>query len=224
MKFDSFYNKHNGERCFILGNAPSLADEDLSVLKNENVFVVNRGYLAKDLGLLDYTYYVCADENVYNSAPKEIQSLVTVPRFYHHKIYKSKNYAKEDFVPIKKSHSHTGLLNGVFPTSFEQGWGNTRTVAFDTSLIAYFMGFKEIYLLGVDLYHPSKENSHFYKVETRENKSFGAYNKRSAEITTIITKFANFFNDEKIQFKNLSSGFAFKEYMKTGTLEEVLKK
>jgi len=223
MKFDNFYNKHAGERCFILGNAPSLSKENLSLLQDENVFVVNRGYLAKDLGLKDYTYYVCADENVYNSAPKEIQRLVTVPRFYHYKIYKSKYYAKENYVPIKKSHSHTGLLNGHFPKSFEEGWGNTRTVAFDTSLIAYFMGFSEIYLLGVDLYHPSKDNSHFYKVESRENKSYGAYHKRTSEITTIITEFANFFQEKKIVFKNLSRDFAFKKYMQTDLLDNIIR-
>lgn len=223
MKFDSYVNLHKGQRCFILGNAPSLAKEDLSLLKNENVFVVNRGYLARDLGLQNYTYYVCADEKVYNSAPEEIQNLVTVPRFYHHKIYKSKQYAKEDYIPIKKSHSHTGLLNGQFPTSFEEGWGNTRTVAFDTSLIAYFMGFTEIYLLGVDLYHPSKDNSHFYKVEARENKSFGAYHKRTEEITTIITKFADFFQEKNIVFKNLSRDFAFKKYMQTDLLDNIIR-
>jgi hypothetical protein len=224
MKFDNYANLHKGQRCFILGNAPSLKKEDLSLLKDENVFIVNRGYLASELGLQNYMYYVCADEKVYNSAPAEIQKYVNVPRFYHHKIYKSKQYGKEDYIPIKKSHSHTGLLNGQFPTSFKEGWGNTRTVAFDASLIAYFMGFSEIYLLGVDLYHPTKENSHFYEVEERENKSFGAYRKRTEEISTIITNFAEFFQKNNIIFKNLSRDFAFKEHMQTDLLDNIMRK
>jgi len=221
MKFDKFVNKHIGERCFILGNAPSLAKEDLTSLKKENVFIVNRGYLARDLGLQNYTYYVCADENVYNSAHREIQETVIAPRFYHYKIYKSKFYAKEDYIPIKKSHSHKGLINGQFPKNFNEGWGNTRTVAFDASLIAYFMGFSKIYLLGVDLYHPTKDNSHFYKVETRENKSFGAYHRRTDEITTLIGRFADFFQEKNIVFKNLSRDFAFKNYMQTDLLDNL---
>ena len=37
-----FENKYAGKRCFILGNGPSLKDEDLSVLKDEYVFTVNQ--------------------------------------------------------------------------------------------------------------------------------------------------------------------------------------
>jgi len=44
MYFDQFKNKHQGERCFILGNSPSLQEESLSLLKDETVFIVNKGY------------------------------------------------------------------------------------------------------------------------------------------------------------------------------------
>ena len=67
MQYFKFKDKHLGERCFILGNAPSLKKENLSLLKNEIVFVCNKGYNAVDIGLPKYDYYVCTDtKNVYS--------------------------------------------------------------------------------------------------------------------------------------------------------------
>ncbi len=37
-----FKNKYAGKRCFILGNGPSLKEQDLSLLKDEYVFTVNQ--------------------------------------------------------------------------------------------------------------------------------------------------------------------------------------
>ena len=39
-------DRHRGERCFILGNGPSLKRTDLSKLRNETTFGLNRIYLA----------------------------------------------------------------------------------------------------------------------------------------------------------------------------------
>ena len=39
-------DSHQGQRCFIMGNGPSLAKTDLSKLKNEFTFGMNRIYLA----------------------------------------------------------------------------------------------------------------------------------------------------------------------------------
>jgi hypothetical protein len=37
---------HRGERCFLIGNGPSLKQTDLSLLKNEFTIGTNRIYLA----------------------------------------------------------------------------------------------------------------------------------------------------------------------------------
>ena len=38
-------DKHKGQRCFIIGNGPSLRNTDLTLLKNEITFGLNRIYL-----------------------------------------------------------------------------------------------------------------------------------------------------------------------------------
>ena len=48
-----FKDIHKGQRCFIVGNGPSLNDEDLSLLENEYVFTVNK---IKDGNVKEYQY------------------------------------------------------------------------------------------------------------------------------------------------------------------------
>jgi hypothetical protein len=44
-RLQSLKNVHNGRRAFIIGNGPSLKQTDLSRLKNEFTFGLNRIYL-----------------------------------------------------------------------------------------------------------------------------------------------------------------------------------
>jgi hypothetical protein len=43
-----FRNRHPGERCFIIGNGPSLAIDDLDRLRSKTTFASNKIYLAFD--------------------------------------------------------------------------------------------------------------------------------------------------------------------------------
>ena len=49
---DSYKDLHTGERCFLVGNGPSLSKLDLRKLDGELAFTVNRGYLAASVGWL----------------------------------------------------------------------------------------------------------------------------------------------------------------------------
>ena len=44
-ELSKYKNKYTGHRCIIIGNGPSLNDMDLSLLKNEYTFGLNRIYL-----------------------------------------------------------------------------------------------------------------------------------------------------------------------------------
>jgi len=45
-------NKHKGKRCFILGSGPSIKNEDLIPLKNEIVFALNNFYVHPDFSII----------------------------------------------------------------------------------------------------------------------------------------------------------------------------
>ena len=227
--FDSYKNKHLGERCFILGNGPSLKDENLSLLSNENVFLVNRGYFALDIGLDHYDYYVLTDLRVYSEDAEEIRSKSKFPRFYSSLIENNSNYikgVKEDYIPIKKFEDKDkrkmSLYRNSFPTSFNDGWGKARTVVFDAALTAFFMGFKEIYFLGVDLTSPSDQETHFYGTGIREQRLRKDFTGNPDSFRSLINNFNLFFKSCNVKFINLSKGFKHKELMKTSTLEDII--
>ena len=53
-------NQYSG-RCFILGNGPSLNEQDLSLLRNEHCFVTNRFVLHNNFEVVDPNFYCMAD-------------------------------------------------------------------------------------------------------------------------------------------------------------------
>ena len=233
MTFDQFENKHYGERCFILGNGPSLLNENLSLLKNEKIFICNKGYKALDIGLIShYDYFVLTDVRVYKQDYEEIQTKVSSPRFYSSLISEQNEYVngpKEDYVSIlrfdkkdKRDKRKMGIIRNIMPTKFSDGWGKTRTVVFDAALVAFFMGFKEIYLLGTDLSFDNITNTHFYGTGVRETKLINEFSNKTATWPIIVKNLNNLFESKNVNFVNLSKGYKLDYGLKTDTLENVI--
>ena len=224
LPFTPYQNKHSGDRCFILGSAPSLAQENLALLKDEIVFVCNRGYCATDVGLDHYDYYVLTEQVQYEGYQTDIQERVTAPRFYADHISDCEAYKqgiKEDHVKIIKhtTRKHHIRAYGIFPVNFTGGCGKTSSVVFDASLIAYFMGFKEIYLLGAD-FHYKKDSNYFfesdYKVVPLRQDMGLKYLEEN------VARFNHFFWLNNIRWMNLSKGLYNKSMMLNSTLEGIV--
>lgn len=224
----TYSNKHEGERCFILGNSPSLKDEPLHLLKGEKVFCVNRGYKALDFGLDHYDYYVISDPGSYEAYHKEIQQNSHGPRFYHDGILQLKEYRdgpQEECIPMPnirdERHPRKHSIRHHFPNSYEEGWGFTRTVVLDCSILAYFMGFKEIYLLGADFTTVTGKNTHFYGTGFREQQH-ARWEEPAQRFDDTVALFYWKFISSGVTWKNLSRQFSHRVWMQTDRLENVL--
>ncbi len=69
-----------GQRCFIIGNGPSLKQTDLTKLKDEFTFGMNRIYLLfPELGF-NTTYFVSINDLVIEQCAQEIAAL-PIPKF-----------------------------------------------------------------------------------------------------------------------------------------------
>src|SRR3990172_5759675 len=79
-KLLQFRNRHVGQRCFILGNGPSLSKMDLGLLNNEVTFGLNRVYLLFEQMQFMPTYYVSINELVLEQFSSDIQAL-PMPKF-----------------------------------------------------------------------------------------------------------------------------------------------
>ena len=230
--FSEYQNKYKNHRCFIIGSGRSLIEENLELLKNEKIFILNRAYKALDIGLPHYNFYVNVDQRVYEENAREIQEVIKFPRFYSPSFLNSNTYwdgPREKFIPVFKHSTQDdpkcmGLINGVMPLNYELGWGKTASVVIDAILIAFFMGFSKMYLLGIDLNVSDNLSTHFYGNEKRL-KSHIKFTKKNDFISTNLYKiikniiiFSNNFNFEVI---NLSRGYVRKDLFKTDTLKNM---
>ncbi len=143
---------HKGERCFIVANGPSLKAEDLDLLQKngEVTFAMNRIYKIFPETIWKPTYYVCEDINIFHESLEEINSIPAKLKFIpiNHKWFNGIKVNKALYFWANYQR------NKDFPDSFSpdisKQMDSMGTVTFTCMNIAAFMGFKEIYLLGVD--------------------------------------------------------------------------
>ena len=143
-------DKHRGQRCFIIGNGPSLKIEDLDKLKDEVTFACNKIYLAFDQTAWRPTYYSVLDMLVAENNKSVINSLKLC------KIFRDsvKPFFKdsEDIIWLKSIGMPIvdGYHEGRFSTNALKGVYGGWTVIYPQIQLAFFMGIREIYLIGVD--------------------------------------------------------------------------
>lgn len=74
-------NKYAGERCFIVGNGPSLTTDDLEALKNEHCFAFNRIYETFDKTSWRPEFYMVLDNDVMRTVAKNMDKLDSKYKF-----------------------------------------------------------------------------------------------------------------------------------------------
>jgi hypothetical protein len=147
-------SKFKGKRAFIIGNGPSLNKIDLNLLKNEYTFGVNSiFYKTEELGFKP-TFYVVEDKHVLNDNLEHINKYDCQYKIFPIQ-YKSsiKNKRNTYFFNM-----NTGYYNKVSPyfcvprfsCDAEKVVFCGQSVTMINLQLAYFLGFTEIYLIGMD--------------------------------------------------------------------------
>jgi hypothetical protein len=147
---EKYFGKHYNDRCFIIGNGPSLNNMDMSLLKNEYTFGVNAIYTNFEKMGFSPTYYVIEDYLVAEDRMDEINSYSKSVKFFGHYLEYVLNYDSSS-VPINVNIDYSNYSG--FPhfskSASDQVWVG-GTVSYLCMQLAFFMGFKEIYLIGFD--------------------------------------------------------------------------
>jgi hypothetical protein len=139
-----FRDLHKGQRCFIIGNGPSLRQTDLSLLKGEITFGLNRIYLLfPELGFKT-TYLVSVNDLVLEQCADEMKPL-QIPKFI---TWRARQWLRNDPQTIFLDTDYTGLENFSCDASGRLFEGST--VTYVALQLAYYMGFEEVILVGVD--------------------------------------------------------------------------
>ncbi len=156
-----YENIHRGERCFIIGNGPSLKNTDMSRLKGEFTFGMNRIYLMfPELGFTT-TYYACINSMVIEQCAQDIRAL-PIPRFLSwrsHKLVADKDRPCGENFPGKLRDLiflHTTYSGAGFTKDARHRLWEGATVTYVTLQLAYYMGFEKVILIGVDHNYATK--------------------------------------------------------------------
>lgn len=173
----SLKNKHVGQRCFIIGNGPSLNLLDLTKLKTEFTFGVNAIYLNRDKMQFDPTYYVVEDNLVAEDRKDEINKY----KGPKHKFFGNflryciepdeetiflnllRNYADENYKPFFSENALRSL-------------GVGGSVTYVCLQLAFYMGFEEVYMIGFDHNYTipdtaliTNKNAHSFDITSTED-------------------------------------------------------
>ncbi len=143
-RIESFRNKHQGERCFILGNGPSLQHTDLSLLRNEITFGMNRIYLLFSQIGFPTSYYLAINTLVIEQCADEIMAL-DMPRFVS---WRGRKWLRRDPDVIYLDTDYTDPADFSRDVSGRIFEGST--VSYVALQLAYHMGFEEVILVGMD--------------------------------------------------------------------------
>lgn len=179
---------HEGERCFIIGNSPSVNNQNLKLLRDETTFMVNRAFLHPDYEIIKPTYHVIVDPKLgtgewdldFLRQAQEKNSDVT---FLLHADW----YSMSRFEQVKRRYNIYWLLQTLDPIP------NTRKMFCDLTRITYsmyvveqaitaamYMGFKDIYFTGVE------GNGLFLLLQEQASHFYGKNQEDSTKVTDPI--------------------------------------
>lgn len=153
---------YQGKRCFIIGGGPSVSDIDLGLLNNEYTFTLNQFDKNPQYNKLGPKFHIISDSAYYTEGeteyfPKQFREKdKTIP----HKTIMCLNLRAKNFVEkygLFKNHrvyyfGTQGIFTGNLPFNIklDKYVPQPKNSILLCLLIASWMGFKEIYLLGCE--------------------------------------------------------------------------
>ena len=153
-KLKRLKNKYKNERCFIIGNGPSLTVEDLNSLKNEHCFAFNRIYESFDKTEWRPEFYMVLDNDVMRTVARNTDKLDSKYKLLN-VMGKTMGIKSEDntlffcsFGPYKVKEFN--FIKKGISEDISRYISLNYSVSCAAIETAIYMGFKEIILVGMD--------------------------------------------------------------------------
>lgn len=159
----AFKDRHKGQRCFIVLNGPSIAEQDLRLLKGELTFFVSNGYLHTHYDELSPTYH-CSPQFTYSGTftrevaiewLKEMDARIGQSELFLN--ISEQALIQECGLFPDRPVNYVCLGTAPFevsadrrPFDISRNMPEVQTVSMMAIMLAMYMGFTEIHLLGAD--------------------------------------------------------------------------
>jgi len=137
------HNRHSGERCVLVANGPSLNRMDLSFLRGETVIGLNKIFLGFRKFHFYPRYYVSVNRKVLEQSAEAIARLNCV-KFISDR---ADGLLAEDALTYR---INTTRAPYRFCHDISQGVHEGWTVTYAALQIAYYLGFSEVVVIGMD--------------------------------------------------------------------------
>jgi hypothetical protein len=230
---------HKGKRCFILANGPSIKEEDLIVLKNEICFSVSNFFHHPDYDYIKPKYHVVPrffDVNISVEKQKEWLNLMNDKLVSETFFLDINNYDLIKNFDLLKDQNLAFLSTGGNTREFDitqmtQGY---QTVPIMCLEIAVYMGFSEIYLLGIDIDSFCTDKYEYFFDRQKLGFSDPAVDEKNISVASMIARletslnafnqferFNQYTNQSNIKIFNLSKKSKLDMFEKK-TLQDVI--
>ncbi|HBE39802.1 MAG TPA: hypothetical protein DDW27_01085 [Bacteroidales bacterium] len=158
FRLNVFHDIHKGEDCFLLGNGPSLNKMELNLLNDYYTIGLNKIFLLFEKTGLNIDYHVCVNRFVIEQCTQDFLKM-KCPSFISYKHRNELPESSDKIYFIGDIHSKWKFFEDI-TTGISQG----STVTYAALQIAFYMGFKRVFLIGIDHNFAQKGKPH--KVET----------------------------------------------------------
>lgn len=165
----TYKNLFSGKRCFIIATGPSLDFEDIRKLKNEYTFGMNS--LIKIFPKLGWetTFYGIQDYEVFRLLKYDINNLKQSKILASNTLKSRFKLPKNSILYPLNLLNHSYNLKSPYSTNFSLNAYlevfDGYTITYSLLQIAAYMGFKDIYLYGVDAnYTKNEETRNFINI------------------------------------------------------------
>ncbi|WP_163192837.1 6-hydroxymethylpterin diphosphokinase MptE-like protein [Clostridium thermarum] len=225
-RIEKLKNTQKGKRCFIVGNGPSLTISDLELLKNEDCFASNLIFKLFDKTTWRPTYYFIQDR--YADTGDNLDKMNVKYMFIGDYYWRKRGINNPKALCIHTARNFD-KNNVCFSTDIAKQIISHHTITYTMIQAAVYMGYREIYLLGMDHSYTLTYDSKGKIIENKEIISHVFEDKNPKEVIANIEGMnqayiaaRNFAEKNNIKIYNVTRGGKL-EWFPRISLEEALK-
>jgi hypothetical protein len=197
--------QHHGGACFLVSNGPSLLKMDLEKLKKPGVMIISLNNGASTLLQKGITpnFWTCVDQP--SRFVRQIWMNPAIQKFIPTATFNKELWDNEEWAPMTKTigvkypkdcpnvvgykrnekfAAHRFFTEASFNWGCHKKWGGCRTVLLPAIRIPYMLGFRRLYLLGVDLNMSDEAKYHF-----KEGRTAGSIRNNNNTYSRIIKEY-----------------------------------
>ena len=153
-------NRHQGQKCVVVGMGPSLKVSDLDAFKGCPTIACNKIFLAFENTSWRPDYYMVSDVLVAEQNKSDIEAIEAEKYFPSWVASHSDGLGKINWIPVSQSNSFVPGESVGFSKDLTKGIEpGGCTVIYDMLQLAYHLGFVEVALVGIDFSFTNSKTS-----------------------------------------------------------------